>query len=184
MSRDREAAKAYDAAYYVANRELLKARARARRSEQYDDIREKQRAYRERIRVECAAKATLVEMPACACGCGLPTTIATRTNRRHGHVRGEPCRFRKGHCVRPHRFIGSQGYVLVYSPDHPHADCKGYVYEHVAIACTALGKPLPKRAEVHHHDRTRTNNTNGNLVLCQDRAYHMLLHKRMRMVGL
>jgi hypothetical protein len=29
----------------------------------------------------------------CQCGCGLATTIATRTDRRKGHVKGQPIRF-------------------------------------------------------------------------------------------
>lgn len=33
----------------------------------------------------------------CACGCGQPTSLATKTNRRLGHVRGQPVRFRRGH---------------------------------------------------------------------------------------
>jgi hypothetical protein len=33
----------------------------------------------------------------CACGCGQPTKLATRTSRRLGHVQGQPLRFVKGH---------------------------------------------------------------------------------------
>ena len=53
---------------------------------------------------------------------------------------------------------------------------------HVVIAETALGKPLPKRAEVHHVDGVKFNNAHSNLVICQDHAYHMLLHVRARVV--
>jgi hypothetical protein len=42
----------------------------------------------------------------------------------------------------------------------------------------ALGKPLPSGAEVHHVDGTR--DEDGPLVICQDKAYHKLLHARMR----
>ncbi len=51
---------------------------------------------------------------------------------------------------------------------------------HVAIAEAALGKPLPIGAQVHHVDGDKWNNTPSNLVICQDRAYHFLLHVRDR----
>ena len=44
----------------------------------------------------------------------------------------------------------------------------------------ALGKPLPKGAEVHHVDEIRTNNDCNNLVICEDKFYHRLLHLRMK----
>lgn len=51
---------------------------------------------------------------------------------------------------------------------------------HVIAAEAALGKPLPPGAEVHHVDGNKWNNANNNLVICQDHAYHYLLHARAR----
>jgi hypothetical protein len=53
-------------------------------------------------------------------------------------------------------------------------------FVHVSLAEKALGKPLPHGAEVHHVDGNGENNGSGNLVICPDRAYHMLLHQRQR----
>lgn len=50
------------------------------------------------------------------------------------------------------------------------------------VAEQALGKPLPMGCEVHHVDGNKRNNDNANLVICQDRRYHMLLHTRARVV--
>ncbi len=55
---------------------------------------------------------------------------------------------------------------------------KKAILEHQTIAENALGHPLPPGAVVHHWDEDRTNNTPSNLVICQDHAYHMLLHAR------
>ena len=51
--------------------------------------------------------------------------------------------------------------------------------DHVRIAESAIGKPLPNGAVVHHVDGSRDNNRNDNLVICPSRAYHNLLHARM-----
>lgn len=50
---------------------------------------------------------------------------------------------------------------------------------HRVRAEKALGKPLPVGAQVHHPDEDKLN-LNSRLVICQDAAYHQLLHFRMR----
>jgi hypothetical protein len=66
------------------------------------------------------------------------------------------------------------GWRQRYLPNHPNAK-GGQIYEHRLVAATALGKPLPEKAVVHHHD-------DGTLVICQDQGYHNLLHARMRAI--
>lgn len=77
--------------------------------------------------------------------------------------------------------ITGTGYVRVRLPHHSRANMRGYVLAHVLIAEKALGKPLPPAAVVHHHNGDKADNdTPGNLVICQDNGYHMLLERRGR----
>jgi hypothetical protein len=125
----------------------------------------------------------------CACGCGNPTPIAVITITKLGVKKGEPRKYIHGHWARGKSGANhpgwkggrceSDGYVSLYRPDHPRAK-GGHVHEHVLIVEKALGKYLPRRARVHHVDECRSNNRNDNLVACEDQAYHMLLHRRMR----
>ena len=119
----------------------------------------------------------------CQCGCGGRTAIAKRTITRKGHIKGEPVRFLIGHATRGRmgesafNWKGGKpsvemGYIKIYHPTHPRSH-KGRVSEHIVIAETALGKPLPPKAQVHHHSPVE-------LVICENHAYHRLLHQRTR----
>jgi hypothetical protein len=119
-------------------------------------------------------------MTFCQCGCGLPVPIIKITDNKRGRIKGQPARWVQGHNIknRPR----SSGYQLRQALTHPRSSGHGYALEHVLIAERALGRPLPIGAEVHHADEDSLNNANQNLVICQDRAYHKLLHVRMRVV--
>lgn len=107
----------------------------------------------------------------CECGCGQQTRIATKTDPRCGWVKGLPLRFILGHSSKLQRLPVTKGYRRI--------SVNGYLkYLHVIRAEAALGKPLPPKAEVHHADGSM--NDDAPLVICEDRAYHFLLHARMR----
>ncbi len=78
------------------------------------------------------------------------------------------------------RFIEISGYVLVRMPAHPRATKQGYVLEHLVIIERAYGGSLPADAQAHHVNGNKADNRNCNLVLCENPAYHGLLHQRTR----
>jgi hypothetical protein len=65
-------------------------------------------------------------------------------------------------------------------PEHARASVNGYVLEHLLVAERALGRPVPRKHPVHHFNEAPSDNRPGNLVICQDAAYHQLLHIRAR----
>lgn len=64
-----------------------------------------------------------------------------------------------------HRRPTSEGYIKIYSPDHPMADKRGEVYEHRFIMAQILDRPLKRWEHVHHKDNNRANNSRENLEL-------------------
>lgn len=80
----------------------------------------------------------------------------------------------------PSRMI--QGYRKILVEGHSRADRDGYVLEHVAVAEAALGRALPSGVVVHHVNETKDDNSGINLVICEDRKYHKLLHVRLKIV--
>jgi hypothetical protein len=72
----------------------------------------------------------------------------------------------------------SRKYPKAYFPDLYRNGQRPQVHVHRVITERALGYPLPPGAEVHHIDNDPRNTSPSNLVICQDKAYHKLLHIR------
>lgn len=105
-------------------------------------------------------------MKLCECGCGKPAGIATQTQTTRGYVKGQPTRYAYGHTGRRATVFYRQ-----------RGETSEYV--HRTLAARALGRPLPVGVDVHHVDQDIHSDT-PRLVICQDRAYHKLLHVRAR----
>ena len=110
----------------------------------------------------------------CKCGCG---EVVKKIN---GFILGHQSRGERNCNWKGGKAFGgnSANYVMIKKYGHPRARPDGYVYEHILMAEEAMGKSLPLGAEIHHFNGYE--NKKGNLVICQDRAYHELLHQRKR----
>lgn len=70
-------------------------------------------------------------------------------------------------------------YWLIYVPDHPRANNRGYVYEHIYVWEQANEKSVPKGWVVHHKNGISTDNRPENLQALTWSA-HTKLHNDLR----
>lgn len=70
------------------------------------------------------------------------------------------------------------GYICIYAPNHPHANCIGYVYEHRLVMERKLGRFLLRIETVHHINGVPDDNREENLSLFPNNREHMIYHRR------
>ena len=112
----------------------------------------------------------------CQCGCGQKTSISANNDKKYGWEKGKHKRFVTGHNPRTQ----NKNYLRIRSPNHPSANKDGTIRKERAIIENILGKILPLSVVVHHINKKITDNETSNLVLCQNSAYHHLLHRKER----
>lgn len=74
------------------------------------------------------------------------------------------------------RYKDSQGYVLIYKPNHPHKTKNNYVYEHRIKVEEYLEVILDPKWEVHHINHIRDDNRIENLVVFISKSAHKRYH--------
>ena len=78
-----------------------------------------------------------------------------------------PSRWRNGGWSTPQResFVRDDGYRMIYAPESPVSNSRGYVLEHRHLMATHLGRELFEGENVHHINGVRTDNRLENLEL-------------------
>lgn len=110
------------------------------------------------------------------CGCGQPVRLKSH-------------RFVYGHSQRTqptgdkaYRWKGGQqqskGYVLLFQPDHPRADKRGYIRRSHLVVEASIGRPVNHREVVHHRNQIRDDDRIENLELLPSQSFHIALHNR------
>lgn len=73
-------------------------------------------------------------------------------------------------------FIIKKGYKKLLIPLHPRSDKKGYVFEHIVILESALGRQLFDGEVTHHIDGNKLNNSPENLTSFFNNSVHIKHH--------
>lgn len=105
----------------------------------------------------------------CRCDCGASFQKKMAALRYAGLCESCLSKRRVGTRVRPkeYRRYDAHGYVLVYEPSHPNANCNGRVFEHRFVVSQHIGRPLEKHEVVHHVNGKRDDNRIQNLEIWQ-----------------
>lgn len=78
-----------------------------------------------------------------------------------------------------HRKKRTDGYISVYSPNHPMATKDGYVMEHILVMEKSIGRYINRDEVVHHKNHKRDDNRLENLELMTFKD-HAKLHMKER----
>ena len=125
---------------------------------------------------ESVIESSLYSKVKCECGCGelIPSITKGRWKARYklGHNDPEIRNWKGG------RMRNSDGYILVWSPNHPFKGAKGYILEHRLVMEKHLGRYLKKGEQVHHINGIKDDNRIENLKLVTAKEHHEI-HKQV-----
>jgi len=112
-----------------------------------------------------------VKIGYCQCGCGQKTNWNRKHKRLSYYILGHNTKMLNW---KGGRSVTYAGYVRIYQPENPKSS-HGYVLEHILIAQKLVG--INKEFEIHHYGQK---SDNDKIVICENHAFHMLLHQRTR----
>lgn len=78
------------------------------------------------------------------------------------------------------RYFDSNGYVVLFMPEHPFCGTKKTVLEHRFIMECKIGRYLENEECVHHIDGNKANNNPNNLMLFKNNSEHIKYHNNLK----
>lgn len=103
----------------------------------------------------------------------------TREARRNNGKKNRGKRKRDDYEFGGHEKLRDDGYIKVYTPDHPKATKDGYVMKHHLVMEHHIGQNIPDGYVVHHINHNRADNRIENLMLMTF-SEHASLHMKER----
>ena len=77
--------------------------------------------------------------------------------------------------MRAATILHSKGYILLRKPEHPYANCAGFVPEHRIVMEAIIGRYINPEIEVaHHNDHNVKNNNPENLTLLSKKEHRRI----------
>lgn len=113
---------------------------------------------------------SMIEIICLTCGASKSIRLSYATKPNHGKYCSRDCA-REARRNTHFQKCKTHGYMKL-----------GRKLEHREIVERVLGRPLPSRHPVHHHNEDRSDNSHSNLVVCESRAYHVLIHALTRIL--
>lgn len=112
---------------------------------------------------------------------GVPTRKAAKRNQfgaNNSTWKGGRILCAKAKRQRGERASFGNGYYYLLLPDHPNADRRGYVAEHIAVWVAHAGRPLRSGEMVHHINLNKHDNRIENLALATA-TEHAIWHAQL-----
>lgn len=113
------------------------------------------------------------------------TKLKISLNHKGKHY-SEKSEFKKGNKVNWNggKYITENGYVYIYSPDHPNKYRTGYYPEHRLVMEKEIGRILTKDEVIHHIDHNKQNNDVTNLMLLNKESHRKLHSLEEKKLGI
>ena len=95
------------------------------------------------------------------------------------NIRKNPRKGEKAGNYRGGRRINSQGYIEIFSPNHPNKSVRNTIREHRLVMENYLGRYLTRNEDIHHVNGNKQDNRLENLKLMSSKE-HDSLHGKER----
>lgn len=94
----------------------------------------------------------------------------TKEKMRKAHLR------EKSHLWKGGQYKTPYGYMLIFKPEHPFCNCKGYVRRSRFVMEKHLGRYLKSKEQVHHINKIKDDDRIENLMAFASNSAHRRFH--------